>query len=91
MCPEMRSDRFADGSRARLLDGSEVEVLEYVEGSDQYWVRILTGPAVSLVRRGRLLRVRLLAVPAENVEPLITPPHLAWQDALFAAPHWRRC
>ncbi|MDD3071869.1 MAG: hypothetical protein PHX88_11820 [Methanoculleus horonobensis] len=87
----MRSEPFAAGSRARLPDGSDVEILEYVEDTDQYWVRLLTGPAVSLVRRGRLLRVRLIVVPAENVEPLETPPHLAGIDALFAAPHWRRC
>jgi hypothetical protein len=87
----MSGKMFAVGSRARLLDGSEVEILEAYEDEQQYCVQILTGPAISLVRRGRLLRVRLLTVPAENVEPLVTPPHLAWQDALFAAPHWRRC
>jgi hypothetical protein len=87
----MSGKMFAVGSRARLLDGSEVEILEAYEDEQQYCVQILTGPAISLVRRGRLLRGRLLTVPAENVEPLVTPPHLAWQDALFAAPHWRRC
>jgi len=82
---------FAVGSRARLLDGSEVEILDCFEDEQQYRVRILTGPAISLVRRGRVLRVRVITVPAENVEPLIAPPHLTGLDALFAAPAWRRC
>ena len=82
---------FAVGSRARLLDGSEVEILEAYEDEQQYCVQILTGPAISLVRRGRLIRVRIITVPAENVEPLVTPSHLTWLDALFAAPAWRRC
>lgn len=82
---------FPTGSRARLLDGSEVEVLDAFEDEQQYCVRILTGPAISLVRRGRLIRVRIITVPAENVEPLIPPPHLTWLDALFAGPAWRRC
>jgi len=87
----MSAKMFAVGSRARLLDGSEVEILEAYEDEQQYCVQILTGPAISLVRRGRLIRVRIITVPAENVEPLVTPSHLTWLDALFAAPAWRRC
>lgn len=87
----MSGKMFAAGSHARLLDGSEVEILDCFEDEQQYCVRILTGPAISLVRRGRVLRVRIITVPAENVEPLIAPPHLTWLDALFAAPAWRRC
>ena len=86
----MSGKMFAAGSHARLLDGSEVEILEANEDEQQYWVRILTGPAISLVRRGRLIRVRIITVPADNVEPLVTPSHLTWLDALFAAPAWRR-
>lgn len=82
---------FAPGSRARLLDGSEVEILTAFEGENTYHVRIQTGPAISLVRRGRVIRVRDITIPAENVEPLVTPPHLTWMDALFAAPARRRC
>jgi len=87
----MSGKMFAAGSHARLLDGSEVEILDCFEDEQQYRVRILTGPAISLVRRGRVLRVRVITVPAENVEPLIAPPHLTGLDALFAAPAWRRC
>ena len=87
----MSGKMFAAGSHARLLDGSEVEILEANEDEQQYLVRILTGPAISLVRRGRLIRVRIITVPAENVEPLVTPSHLTWLDALFATPAWRRC
>ncbi|HRD25353.1 MAG TPA: hypothetical protein PLA39_03635 [Methanoculleus sp.] len=87
----MSGKMFPTGSRARLLDGSEVEILDCFEDEQQYRVRILTGPAISLVRRGRVLRVRVITVPAENVEPLIAPPHLTGLDALFAAPAWRRC
>ncbi len=77
----MSGKMFPTGSRARLLDGSE----------QQYRVRILTGPAISLVRRGRVLRVRVITVPAENVEPLVTPSHLTWMDAFFAGAAGRRC
>ncbi len=87
----MSGKMFPTGSRARLLDGSEVEILDCFEDEQQYRVRILTGPAISLVRRGRVLRVRIITVPAENVEPLIAPPHLTWMDAFFAGAAGRRC
>jgi hypothetical protein len=87
----MSGKMFAAGSHARLLDGSEVEVLDAFEDEQQYCVRILTGPAISLVRRGRVLRVRIITVPAENVEPLVTPSHLTWMDAFFAGTAGRRC
>ncbi len=81
---------FAPGDRARLLDGSEVEILAAFESEGRYRVRILTGPAISLVRWGRLIRVRDITVPAEHVEPLV-PPAGAGMDAFFAGPTWRRC
>jgi hypothetical protein len=87
----MSGKMFAAGIHARLLDGSEVEILEANEDEQQYLVRILTGPAISLVRRGRVLRVRIITVPAENVEPLVTPSHLTWMDAFFAGTAGRRC
>lgn len=87
----MSGKMFPTGSRARLLDGSEVEILDCFEDEQQYRVQILTGPAISLVRRGRVLRVRIITVPAENVEPLVTPSHLTWMDAFFAGATGRRC
>jgi hypothetical protein len=35
--------------------------------------------------------VRIITVPAENVEPLVTPSHLTWMDAFFAGTAGRRC
>lgn len=87
----MSRKMFPVGSHARLLDGSEVYILNVCKDNRTYHVQILTGPSISIVRGGRLLHVRDIVVPEENVEPLIPPPHLAWKDALFAAPAWRRC
>ena len=85
---KMGAKMCAVGNRARLPDGSEIEILAASEDEQQYRVRILTGPAVSLVRRGRLIRGRIITVPAENIEPLFPAPPRAGPLAAAAG---RRC
>ncbi len=88
MGEKMGETKCAVGSRARLPDGSAVEILAVSEDESRYRVRILTGPAILLVRQGRLLRVRVITVPAENLEPLFPAP--SWAGPLAAAAG-RRC
>ena len=64
----MSGKMFPTGSRARLLDGSEVEILDCFE-DEQLPRSDPDRPCHLLVRRGQVLRVRVITVPAENVEP----------------------